>query len=90
MINFKIFFEYSFKSSLDEIKKIILSPTPQIPQTIHNTLPNRITLQYDQVLLHQLVLTVTLVVDQLPHEVEVYLVVFGHPQGALLGGEKLV
>lgn len=52
MINFKIFFEYSLKSSLDEIKKIILSPTPQIPQTIHNTLPNRVTFQYDQVLLH--------------------------------------
>lgn len=69
MANFKISFEYSFKSGLDEIKKIILRPAAKISQAIHDTLPDRITLQHHQVFLHQLELAVSLVVDQLPHEV---------------------
>jgi hypothetical protein len=93
MINFKIFLEYSLKSGLDEIKQIIFRPAPEVPETVHHALPDRITLQHHQVLPHQLTLPVPLVVHQLPDEVEVDLLVSaisGLAQQFALRGQDLV
>jgi hypothetical protein len=90
MINFKIFFENSFKSCLDEIKKIIFRSTTKISQAIHDALPNGISLQNDQIFLHQLEFTVTLIEDQFPHKIQIYLVVLSGSQCSLLGCEQLI
>lgn len=50
------------------VKNIILWPLPQVLQAVYYALPQRVPLQYQQVLLQQLNLVEALLVNKLPQE----------------------
>lgn len=66
VVHLEVLLEQLLDDALGKIKDIVPGPNSEVFQTVDDTLPQGVPLQYLQVLLHQLHLLVVLHVDQVP------------------------